>query len=476
MTHLEIGLFIITLVLGFYASFSIGGNDVANAIGTSVGSKALSLKKAIFLAAIFEFVGIYFFGSYVSKTIQTGIVDPVVFENTPLSFALGMLSSLLATGLWLQFASYYGLPVSTTHTIVGSVLGFGLVVGGVHSIQWYTVLYISLSWIFTPLFSALISFALFSFIRNFIFFSPCPITQSKKIMPWMVGFSVFVLSLCLSLSFKMDIHNLQTLFPCIFLAILSGLFFTLFASFFAYKKPKKKRRKKLPLETLQLFQQAREKLQKLSEKLSGDASFRIHSILREVDTLFFGVRTDVFEQHKGAEWEAVEKIFATLQVFSLCLIAFAHGSNDVANAIGPMAAAIHYIQDPQHLIEQESFPQWALLIGAGGILIGLVTWGWRVIATIAEGITTLTPSRGFSAEISTALVIILASYAGFPVSATHTLVGAILGVGFAGGLGSINIKTIRDIALSWAITIPVGACLTLICFFILSSCIQLLQS
>lgn len=340
----------LALILGFYMAWNIGANDVANAMGTSVGSKALTLKRAVFLAAILEFSGAFFVGSHVSETIQKGIVDPQIFQHDPMIFVFGMMGALLATGVLLQLASYWGLPVSTTHAIVGAVMGFGLVIGGVHAIHWRGLGWIAASWVFSPLLSGIISYALFNVIQR--------ISHPR-------------------------------------------------------------------------FQTAG------SSHLSPPSN--------------------------------IEKAFIPLQILSACLVAFAHGANDVANAIGPVAAIIHVLKT-NTLTSQSFVPAWLLALGGGGIVLGLATWGWRVIETIGEKITELTPTRGFAAEFGAATTILLASKLGLPISTTHALIGAVMGVGMARGVKTLNLQTIREIAVTWVVTIPFCAALSILAFYLLKLC------
>lgn len=405
---------IAALVLGFYMAWNIGANDVANAMGTSVGSKVLTLKKAVILAAVLEFSGAYFIGSNVSETIQKGIVDPAIFQLDPMIFVFGMMGSLLATGVLLQIASYFGLPVSTTHAVVGAVLGFGLCIGGVHAIGWGQLGWIALGWVFSPILSGVISYALFTLIQRKIFSTLNPIQASQKLAPVLIFlcFSVATLSVVYQ-----SLHLDLSVFSAVSIACFSGLVATLVSYPFLVR-------------LAQLAPEGRERFYPTESR--GD----------------------------------VEKIFVFLQILSACLVAFAHGANDVSNAIGPVAAVFSVLKT-HALSTQTTIPSWLLALGGFGIVLGLATWGWRVIETIGEKITELTPTRGFSAEFGAAITILLASKWGLPISTTHALVGAVFGVGMTRGISALNLRTIREIAVSWVVTIPLCAIMSILSFYLL---------
>lgn len=410
METIDLILLIALIVAGLYMAWNIGANDVANAMGTSVGSGALTLRQAVILAAIFEFLGAYFFGSHVSETIQSDILSPAVFSHQPYLYVLGMLSSLLAAGVWLQIASYFGWPVSTTHAIIGAIVGFGILAGGFDAVEWGWVLSIVASWILSPLMGGLLSLYLFSLIRDNVLYSDRPLEATKQLTPY------FVFALCFLLFFTLlltgnDHLGFEIAFPSI---IALSLVFSILGASCSY--------------------------------------LVVHKMAHQE------------EIHIQLKW--VEKIFSKLQIFSACIMAFAHGSNDVANAIGPMTGSIRILLTNQADI-QAAVPNWALAVGGLGIVVGLATWGWRVIMTIGKKITELTPTRGFSAELSAAIVVLIASKLGMPISATHTLVGAVLGVGLARGIGAINLAITRDILASWVVTVPAGAILSILFYLTL---------
>lgn len=463
-------LIILILVVGFYSAWNIGANDVANAMGTSVGSGALTLKRAVILAAILEFSGAFFFGSSVAQTMQSGIINLEYFASTPKTLVYGMLSSLAAVGLWLQLASYYGWPVSTTHSIVGAIVGFGVAVGGMGAIQWDHVGFIVSSWILSPFLGALISYSIFSIIRKHIFYAFDPLNAAKRLTPYIVFFVILILCIVMiakafsNVGYKFSF--LETV--CISLAAaIAGFFISYFAVRYIPATPVQENKpSRYGLEVITALDKASKHLEKARDVTKGDIAYQISLLIDEVDLVNHTVqrRNDAGMEHTATEYAKVEKLFGYLQIISACMMAFAHGANDVANAIGPLSAAMSILTTGS-VSEEAPVPSWALALGGIGIVVGLATWGWRVIETIGKKITELTPSRGFSAEFATALTVVLASRFGLPVSTTHTLVGAVLGVGLAHGLESINLITTRDILISWVVTVPVGALVAIVVYY-----------
>lgn len=324
------------LAVGFYMAWNIGANDVANSMGTSVGSKAITLKQAVIIAGVFELTGAVFFGKHVTNTVRKGIVDPAQIPD-PSLIAIGAFAALLAAALWLTFATWKRMPVSTTHSIVGAMTGFGIAAGGFGIVQWDTMGRIAASWVISPLAGAVVAFILFSTMRRGII----------------------------------------------------------------ARYPDEKR---------------------------------------------------------------VEKVFAYFQLMTASFVAFAHGSNDVANAIGPIAAAITYSQGNAEIASTVAVPLWLLVFGGVGIVIGLATWGYRVIGTIGERVTEITPTRGFCAEFATASVVLANSQLGIPISTTHVLVGSVIGVGMARGIKALNLRIIGDIMKSWIATVPIAAVISAVIF------------
>ncbi len=393
----------VAAVVGLYMAWNIGANDVANAMGTSVGSGALTIRRAIIVAAIFEFGGAMLVGGTVTQTIRKGIVDLDALGGDPMVIAVGMTCCLLAAAIWLNIATYVGWPVSTTHSIVGAVVGFGLVGGGFNAVNWGVMGKIAASWVVSPLMGGLLGYFGFVFIKRRILNVDRPLLALRGWGPIMI-FPIFSI-LALSVLFK-GLKPLKldlALGPSFGIAMAVGLL----ASFVS-----------VPL------------LRRATKLASQDRADRTHR---------------------------AERVFLVLQVLTACFVAFAHGSNDVANAVGPMAAV--YGATSGDLAAKVAVPHRVLLIGAVGIVIGLATYGYKIMATIGKKITELTPSRGFAAEFGAATTIVLASKLGLPVSTTHTLVGAVIGVGLARGIGAINMKVVSGIVASWFITVPFTALL-----------------
>ena len=399
-------------VFGIFMAWGIGANDVANAMATSVGSKAITIKQAVILAAIFEFAGAYLAGGEVTKTIRKGIVSLDAFNGNADLMIWGMLASLLAAGTWLLIASLKGWPVSTTHTIVGAVIGFAAVGVSVDAVNWNTVGSIVLSWVVSPIIAGVIAFAVFKSIQKFIINTSEPLKNAIKYGPvylFMVGFIIALVTIKKGLKHVgIDVNGGMEF---VYAAVLGGV-----------------------IAFIGIMLIRRIKFDKNAEK-------RFHSV-------------------------NVEKIFAILMIFTASAMAFAHGSNDVANAVGPMAAVISAAQSGE-LSSQSTLPSWVLLVGGIGIVIGLATLGYKVIATVGKNITELTPSRGFAAEIGAATTVVLASYTGIPISTTQTLVGAILGIGLARGIAAIDLRVVGNIFMSWVITLPAGAFLSILFFYFL---------
>lgn len=458
-------LIIMAILLGFYVAWNIGANDVANAVGTSVGSGALTLGQAVLVAAIFEFAGAFFLGGGVSETLESGIVNLSIFSEAKMDYVYGMLGALLATGIWLQFASFFGLPVSTTHAIVGAVLGFGLVLGGIESIYWGKIGSIALSWIISPLLGGSLSYLIFYVVREKILHQANPIAAAKRITPYFIFIVFFVLSLII---FFGGLSNLQMELSFV-AALLISLVIGLVAALIGYGCVRRVKEPTRPLIHNMLVEvglkNAHRHLQRVEAATMGEVQTKVQGLLTEIQAL--NQEIEVPEEAIDNEFRVVERIFIYLQIIIACFMAFAHGSNDVANAIGPLAAIFNVLQNKP--IEGQSVPVWLLLVGGAGIVFGLATWGWRVIETVGKKITELTPSRGFSAGFGAATTIVLASKLGLPISTTHVLVGAVLGVGFARGIGAINLNTIRDIIISWVVTVPAGAGLSVLFFFLIRS-------
>jgi PiT family inorganic phosphate transporter len=399
------------LVFGLFMAWGIGANDVANAMGTSVGSGALTFKQAVIIAAIFECAGAVLAGGEVTKTIRKGIVDVSSLGETPELLVFGMLASLLAAGIWLLVATRMGWPVSTTHSIVGAIVGFGAVGIGMEAVQWGKVGTIALSWITSPLMAGAIAFALFRSIQKLIIDTDNPLEKAKKYVPYyifMVGFIIAMVTLLKGLKHVgVNLPFEQNIMYAVVIGLIVAFIGTIM-----------------------------------------------------IKRLKFTAKAD-----KKFHFANMEKIFGVLMIFTAIAMAFAHGSNDVANAIGPVAAVYGIVSSAGEIAAKSATPIWILILGGAGIIFGLVTYGHKVIATVGSGITELTPSRGFAATLAAATTVVIASGTGLPISTTHTLVGAVLGVGLARGIGALNIGVIQTIFLSWIVTLPAGAVLSIFFFF-----------
>ncbi|MEH6571079.1 MAG: inorganic phosphate transporter [Halioglobus sp.] len=405
---------ILACCFGFFMAWGIGANDVANAMGTSVGSRALTIKQAIMIAIVFEFMGAYLAGGEVTSTIRKGIIDPTALSDNPELMIYGMLSALLAAGTWLMIASMKGWPVSTTHSIVGAIVGFAAVGISADAVHWGKVGSIVMSWVVSPIIAGTLSFGLFMSVKALILDTDDPFRRAKKYIPiymWMVGFMMSMVTLLKGLKhigIEIDLGFESKFMNALPVAAVIGLAVAALGTFFL------RRIKHVP-----------------------NASNR---------------------------FDDVERVFAILMIFTACSMAFAHGSNDVANAVGPLAAIASTVATGE-IAAKSAMPWWILLIGGLGIVFGLATYGWKVISTVGRKITELTPSRGFAAELGAASTVVVASATGLPISTTHTLVGAVLGVGMARGIAALNLRVVSTIFMSWIITLPAGAGLAIIFFF-----------
>ncbi len=399
-------------VFGLFMAWGIGANDVANAMGTAIGSKVLTIKQAVLIAAVFEFAGAFLAGGQVTSTIRKGIIDSTAVAQSPELLIFGMLAALMSAGIWLLVASYKGWPVSTTHTIVGAIVGFAMVGLGMDAVKWVKVGAIVASWVVSPLLSGTLAFFLFRSVQKLILNTDNPIESAKKYVPmymFATGFMIAMVTMFKGLKhIGLEISTGQSYL----IAVVIGLI------------------------------------------VMGCGMFYISRI-----------RIDPSDD-KDFHFTNVEKIFSVLMVVTACAIAFAHGSNDVANAVGPMAAVISIASDG--VVSQNSaMPSWILLVGGVGIVLGLAMYGRKVIETVGEKITELTPSRGFACQLAASTTVVIASGTGLPISTTHTLVGAVLGVGLARGIGALNLGVVGNIFMSWIVTLPVGAALSIFFFYVL---------
>jgi len=399
-------------LFGLLMAFGIGANDVANAMGTSVGSKALTIKQAIIIAVIFEFAGAFLAGGEVTSTIRKGIIDAGALTDTPELLVFGMMASLLAAGIWLIVATYFGWPVSTTHSIVGAIVGFAAVGIGMDVVHWGKVGFIVASWVISPLIAGTLAFILFTSVQKLILNTDDPLNNAKKYVPFymfLAGFMIALVTLFKGLKHVgLELTNTSNLLIAIGFGVL----------------------------------------------VMGIGKF------------FISRQKDPASADKDFHYARVEKVFGVLMIVTACGMAFAHGSNDVANAIGPLAAVVNIVESGGNVAAETALPKWILLLGGVGIVLGLSLYGHRVMATIGSKITELTPSRGFAANLAAAATVVVASGTGLPISTSHVLVGAVLGVGMARGIAALNLGVLKNIAVSWIVTLPAGALLSMMFFFI----------
>lgn len=407
----EIVYVVLAAIFGVFMAWGIGANDVANAMATSVGAKALTIKQAILVAAVFEFLGAVLAGGEVTSTIRKGIIDASLLSDTPETLIYGMLASLLAAGTWLLIASRNGWPVSTTHSIVGAIVGFAAVGVGIDAVHWGKVGTIVMSWIVSPLTAGVIAYFVFASVQVLILRQEDPLARAKRYVPVYIFLAAFTITLMTILKGLKHVGLSISVANAYLLAVLIAVVISLIGAF-------------------------------LIRRIQPDPKLE-----------------------KRQHFYTVERVFAVLMIVTACSMAFAHGSNDVANAIGPLAAVISIAQTGV-VGAKSAIPIWVLALGGGGIVIGLATYGRRVIATVGHKITQLTPSRGFAAELAAATTIVIASGTGIPISTTHTLVGAVLGVGLARGIEAIDLRVVGRIFVSWVVTIPAGAFLAIVFFYV----------
>ncbi|MBW2681947.1 MAG: inorganic phosphate transporter [Deltaproteobacteria bacterium] len=406
-------MIILAVIFGLYMTWGIGANDLANAMGTSVGAGAVSVKQAIIIAIIFEFLGALLAGGHVTKTIRKGIIDPSSIVNNPEILVYGMLASLLAAAVWLMVASTKGWPVSTTHSIIGALIGFAIVGIGPESVKWVKVGSVVISWVVSPVVGGTIAFLLVMSTRKLIFNTDDPLKNAKRYAPAYIFLVGFVISLVTMFKGLKHLNINLTTAGSFGFAIFFGLLTSAIGYYF---------------------------IRNIKEDPSANREF---------------------------SYASVEKVFTPMMLFTACSMAFAHGSNDVANGIGPLAAVYSIVSSGGEVMQESDLPVWILLLGGFGIVLGLITLGYRVMLTVGKKITELTPSRGFCAELAAATTVVIASRTGLPVSTTHILVGSVLGVGLARGIGALDLRVVLNIVISWVVTLPAGALMAMLFFFTL---------
>jgi PiT family inorganic phosphate transporter len=409
----SIGYVVVAIVLCFFMTWGVGANDLANVMSTTMGSKAITVRQAMLIAVIFEFAGAFLGGTGVTETMRDGIINTSELMEQPLILIEGMLGVLMACTIWMNLASYLGVPVSITNALVGSIVGFGSMVLGLDAIHWNQVSHIAIGWITSPLISGVAAYALFISIQQSIFVKTDPLEKAKLYIP----IYLFLVGSILS-----------------FITVFKGLkHFDIHLNF----------------------------KQDIAVTLATSISITIIGMI-------FIKRIPEKEQLKRRErFLQVEKYFAVLMAMTACAMVFAHGSNDVALAVGPLTIVHSLVLQAHQPFGAANYPSWIILLGCFGVVTGLLMYGKKVIETVGSAITALTPSRAFAATLAAATTVVVATSLGIPVSATQTLVGAVLGVGLARGIGALNLIVIRNIFMSWILTLPVASILTILFYKLL---------
>ncbi len=412
MVEISFTFLLSAILISFYTSFMGGANDFANSFGTSIGSGAITIRIAVYIAIFASLFGAVFVGGHVTDTVRKGIIDVALFSEKPEILVYGLFASLIGSGLFLHIATYFGLPVSTTHAIVGAIVGFGIIGSGFFSIRWSNLGAIALSWVLSPIGGGLLAYMTFKIIQVRILRRQNPLKRAIRHIPIFVFVTVVVVVLAMIYKGLKNLHLNFLLHESLLIALLFGTLVSLIV--------------------------------------------RIKTKRTNVDI------------PKKQQIDAVESLFKYLQIFTAGYVAFAHGSNDVANGIGPLAG-IWTIYTNGIVGLKAQVPIWILVLGGTGIVSGLAIFGSRVIKTIGEKITAVTPTRGFAAEFGAATIVLTFSKLGMPVSTTHTLVGAVIGVGLARGIGALDLRIVGRIFMSWIITIPIAAGATALTFYVMKS-------
>ena len=401
------------IILCFLMNWGVGANDLANVMSTTMGSKAITVRQAVIIAIVFEFAGAFLGGSSVTETMRDGIINLSQLHDNPTVLIEGMLGVLFACTIWMNLASYLGVPVSITNALVGSMVGFGSVVLGPDCIHWKEVYYIAISWFTSPLIAGITAYLLFISIQQTIFIQINPLEKAKRYIP----IYLFLIGLVLS-----------------FITIFKGL------NHFH----------------IQL---------NLKQELAVTLATSI--LITIIGLLFINRIPEMPHIRRRERFMQVEKYFAVLMALTTCAMVFAHGSNDVALAVGPLSIIYSFVSDPSQPFHANNYPAWTILLGCVGVILGFLIYGRKVIETVGSSITSLTPSRAFAATLAAATTVVIANSTGIPVSATQTLVGAVLGVGLARGIGALNLVVIRNIFTSWVLTLPVASLLTILSYKLL---------
>ncbi|MCK4307534.1 inorganic phosphate transporter [candidate division WOR-3 bacterium] len=395
-------ILIATAIVGFYMAWNIGANDTANSMASAVGAKALTLKQAVCIDGVFNLIGAVFVGTHVTNTVRKGIADPCLM-GTPQVVMIAFFAAILGASLWVTIATWKGLPVSTTHAIVGAIMGVGMISGGMSAIQWGKIWGIVASWVISPIFSGILAYSVFKLISKTILQKDNPVLFAKRYSPYFIGVTFFIISLSFLLKTPLGKTLNISGSDGIFVALIFGA-------------------------------------------LTGYIGYNLFIRNRKIQN--------------------VEQIFKILQIITSCYVGFAVGANDVANAVGPIAA-VWNIAVTGEIAAKVPVPFLLLALGGIGIVIGTLTWGYKIIKTVGFKITELTNTRGFSIDFGAATSVLVASKLGCPVSTTHAVVGAVIGVGLARGLDAIDLRVIKNIAISWVITLPVAAGIAMLIFTLL---------
>lgn len=427
-------MIILVALLAFYVAWNLGANDVANSMGTSVGSKAVTLRQAIIIAGVLEFTGAVLFGHAVSETLAVGIVNPQLFANAPQLLLMGMISVLIACGVWLQIATSFGLPVASSHAVVGAIAGFSWVAAGMSAIDWSSIGFITLAWIITPVISGTTAALFYSVVKRWILNQPDPLLQLREWIPWLSATLLGVFGIIVLPAVSQPIDTLLTNhlginLPTHDIPLVLGSIGAVTLSWYSWRQ-------------------------------LGKGQWAMGNGQREVEE---SLPTTTHSPLPNP----IEQQLARFQLLSACFVAFAHGSNDVGNAIAPLAVITYINRTGAVPLTGLSIPLWILILGGAGIVTGLAIWGKKVIATIGEGIIPLQPSGGFCAELATATTILIASRLGFPVSTSHALVGAVVGIGAVNSWKSIRFQTLQSIGLAWLVTLPISAGLAAVIFIVI---------
>ena len=465
-------IFVCGIFFALYNAWGIGANDCANSFATSVGAKVLSLRSAVIIAAIFEFSGAVLMGSHVTDTVRKSIVDIEIFNDNPGALMYGMLCADLSSAIWLTLATYLKYPVSTTHSIIGAIVGFSMAYGGSGAVDWEKIGFIVLSWVVSPLLAGIMAFTIYYFLQRYVFISDKSFQYTLVLFPVLTFFTFFinVLFIIYKGSPNLNLDELE-FWKCFLISFGISTFTALLAqyAYIPYIKRKLNNKNKHVIEN-GIRTKSYIEATSLEERNTDDLEESSNYIYDKTKSIEFNISeakeyttkleqtkkiNDIYSHHENAikiDKES-DELCSWIQIITACFSSFAHGSNDVANAIAPLAT-IFSIYKNGYLLDTAVVPIWILVIGAVGIVIGLSTWGYKIIDRIGSELTKITPSRGFVVELSAATTVIIASRAEIPVSTTHCQVGSILGCGLTSGFKNIKWSLVKGILFSWLVTLP----------------------